>query len=196
MPRLYRDAAQLGWQHITDAERTRQYAVWLDDADVGSTLTELLGREGARLWMKDGPLKEYARALAGAGPYARYAEQRRPGEEPVIHAALGVDWVPVANSFGIKPLHCLAERGDERSYLAWGPARDFKHLLWACLRALDAGVALTAKIVVLESLEDPTPSAIRRAHQRIARRCDLQVGHLDIGLGPKDTDATSDSAGT
>jgi len=182
VPLLYRDAARLDWQHITDAERSRQYAAWLADEDVGAPLIGLLGREGARVWMKDGPLKEYSRALAGVGVYARYADQASVGPDALVEAALGDEWRVVADSFGIKPLHCLVEREDERTYVAWGPARDFKHLIWACLRALDANTA-SAKVVVLESVERPTPYAARNFHHRIARRCGLEALHLNQGRG-------------
>lgn len=178
VPLLYQDAARLDWQHITDAERSRQYTAWLADDAIGRPLIELLGPERARLWLKDGPLKEYSRALAGTGPYARHASTRGLVHWDLVSRALGDSWDMVPESLGIKPLHCLAETGEERAFVAWGPSRDFKHLLWAGLKALDDNTASRATVVVLDTLERPTPTAVRRSHERIARRCGLTAVHL------------------
>src|SRR4051812_15362145 len=87
--RVYADANQFDWMYLTSADRTRQYSRWLDDPEVGGLLEPLLGRSGARLWLKDGPLHEYSRAVAGIGPYARFTASRATNAEQIVRGALG-----------------------------------------------------------------------------------------------------------
>src|SRR5690606_19065488 len=109
--RLYQDAQRLDWIHLSMGERRRQYAAWLEAAEVGGVLVQFLSRERARVWMKDGPMKEFARATAGVGRFASFVDQTGRGPGEMTELALGSEWTVVRGSVGIKPLHCLAERG-------------------------------------------------------------------------------------
>ena len=180
IPRVYADAARLHWLHLSSTDRSRQYTAWLDDPAVGGILIPIMGRDGARVWLKDGPLKEYSRALAGVGTNARYISSRSISSAEIVTAVLGGQWRLVEGSAGIKPMHCVVEREEQRRYMAWGSSKDFKHLVWACLKTLDQNRAEEAIAVVIETLLRPTPTGERAMHARIARRCDIAVTHLQI----------------
>jgi hypothetical protein len=62
-------------------------------------------------------MKEYARALAGEGPGARFTNNRQASPEAIVTAALGDDWLVVRGSIGIKPMHCWARSGEGRRYV-------------------------------------------------------------------------------
>jgi hypothetical protein len=179
--RVYADATKLDWPDLSIADRSRQYSEWLDDPEVGGLLEAVLGRERARVWLKDGPLKEYARALAGVGPYAPYLATKGTSVDEIVRSSVGSDWSLVPDSSGIKPLHCLAGRSGDICYIAWGPSKDFKHLLWACLMALDGRRAKCAVAAVTETLLRPTPGGERARHARIADRCGITVWHIQVG---------------
>lgn len=65
--RLFADMERLGWEGMTPRQRTSQYGEWIKDAEIGQRLAEWMTPERARVWIKDGPVKEYPRALADVG---------------------------------------------------------------------------------------------------------------------------------
>src|SRR5262249_25116959 len=133
---------------------------------------------GTRHWIKDGPMKEYARALAGVGKFAKYASPSARGPSELARMALGDEWDAVPNSEGIKPLQCLARRDDDLVRLIWGPAKDFKHLLWAALKSTDVKGAPPALVLVIESQMQPIPAGEKAQHARLAARCGFTVSHV------------------
>ena len=69
---IYGDADRVGWQTLPLPDRTRAFNEWVEDDRIGGVLTQFMTPEQARSWIKDGPMKEYARALRGAGRYAAH----------------------------------------------------------------------------------------------------------------------------
>lgn len=179
---VYEDAIRLDWEHLAPADRTRQYARWISDARVGAVLTAYMTSEQARSWLKDGPIKEYARARRGAGRYARFGQVGGTGPADVVRQALGDGWTVIAGSVGVKPFHCVASRGQERAYVTWGPGANFRHLVWAALRHA-VGTGGRAVVVVTESLERPTPEDEATWHKELAVRCGLEIAHMRETLG-------------
>lgn len=178
--RLYSDAASLGWASLTPLQRTRQYDAWLDDPDVGGVLQRELTRERARVWIKDGPMKEYARAVAGVGRYAKFIEGGGSQMEWVVSSAFGAPWAPVPASLRLKPLRCIAQSGSETRLLVWGPPRDFKHLLWAALEATDAPDGPQAVVAVVVPSGQGISPFDRERQRRLGHRCDVLVRHLQL----------------
>ena len=178
--KLYEDAQRLDWEHLTSGDKTSQYAAWLDDPEVGALLGQWMSPEEARVWIKDGPMKEYARALAGFGPFAHYLDEHPRGPSAMVKAALGPQWNAVAGLAGIKPLHCTATDGTKRIRLFWGPARDFKHLLWAALEASDSKPSREVKIAVFHTVAHPTPRSVRGQQERFGNRCGIAVSHVKL----------------
>lgn len=179
---IYADADRLGWQTLPHAGRTETFNRWIADERVGGTLTRFMTPEQARSWIKDGPMKEYGRALRGAGRFAEYGRHGGTGPVDVVRHALGPDAVVVTGSLGSKPLHCIGEVNGASAYIAWDHDRNFKNLLWAGLRA-SALRGLDAHLVVLEPPGTASPSELVKEQRKLAERCGLSVHRMREVLG-------------
>lgn len=173
--KLYEDALRLDWEHQSQREHTEQYARWLTDPEVGGVLSSWMNPEEQRVWLKDGPLKEFARALAGEGPFAAYLDEHPRSPAVVVKRALGEPWSPVSGSIGVKPLRCRASDGARSVTLLWGPSRDFKHLLWAALEALDRSPKKPLAVAVFDTISAPFAAGEKERLSRIAVRCGVEV---------------------
>jgi hypothetical protein len=180
---LYSDADGRDWAHLPPQEHTRLYRDWVDDPRIGKILTTYMTPEQARSWIKDGPMKEYANARRGVGRYARFGRQGGTNASDIATAALGPGAKVVDDSEGVKPPHCQAEDATgATSYLTWGPATNFRNLVWAALRTAVAA-NLPSHIVVLELPGHDTPTSDRTFHTNIASRCQLHLHYLPEVLG-------------
>jgi hypothetical protein len=130
---MYRKAHELDWTALSASAKTQQYREWIKDPEVGGTLLPYMSEDQIRVWMKDGPMKEYIRALEGIGPYARFAVKRYEGPQALIRRSLGDDWEVIEGSVGEKPMHCLATNGQSRKYVCWGRPGTFRDLVHAAL---------------------------------------------------------------
>src|SRR4051812_10617052 len=86
---LYAAADRLDWEHMTTNARTAQYDEWVTVPEIGGVLTGYMSSENARSWIKDGPMKEYARAQLGAGRYAQFGSTKGPTAGQLVTHALG-----------------------------------------------------------------------------------------------------------
>jgi isocitrate dehydrogenase len=171
--RLYADAERIDWENLSGAEKTKQYENWLEDEEVGGELLRFKASEaGVRVWMKDGPMKEYSRAVLGVGPNARYVDHPRCTPESVVRAALGKEWSVVPGSIEVKPARCRAGGPEGEKIVIWGKNEDFKYLVFAALELLVSG-AEAASIAVLEVAANPTGKAERERMNQIAERCGI-----------------------
>lgn len=173
--KVYADALELDWEHCTLREHTEQYARWLEDPAVGGILSQWLAPEDQRVWLKDGPMKEFSRALAGEGAYALYLTDHPRAPLKLVQRALGTDWAVVPGSSSVKPLQCDAMRGSERIRLFWGPAKDFKHLLWAALDQGQRSPKHNCRMVVFDSATRPLSAGERTKLNDIAKRCNVAL---------------------
>jgi len=178
--RLYTSASSLGWEGVSPGDRTAQYAIWLEDPEIGGVLQQYMTIDRARVWLKDGPMKEYARARMGVGKYSALVRTGRAEPAALVRQALGEGWELVPGTTGIKPLHATAARGDERVNIFWGPVKDFKHLLWAALEAMDDPGAPPATVIVIETLAQPATTAEKHRQTRFAQRCGFSLAHIRI----------------
>ncbi len=178
--RLYSDAKELDWGSVTPQGRTAQYSLWVNDPEVGGRLREFVSDSQARLWIKDGPMKEWSRALSGIGKYAEFVEESEDVPATLVRKTLGPDWEVVSSSIAVKPMRVAARCGEEEAVLTWGKARDFKHLVWAALTASVEGDARDWTLCVVETFTNPTPTNQKHAHERMARRCGLAVRHVSM----------------
>jgi hypothetical protein len=182
LPRIFTDMETLGWDGLTDEEKTRQYNAWAEDADVGGVLSQF--NDDPRHWIKDGPVKEWHRALAGVGPYAKYLPVQGGQVEQVVRLALGEDWGADISSIEIKPLRVTAHQREDHHdpvVVTWAPARDFKHLVWAAIKGNVDGDPREWILVVRGTFEKPTPADLRKFHERVGVRCGLRVEHIQVG---------------
>lgn len=187
---IYGDADRLGWQTMPLPDRTKTFNDWIGDDRVGGILTRFMTPEQARSWIKDGPMKEYARALRGAGRYAAQGRHGGTGPLDVVRHALGTN-AEIDGLVGTKPLHCLARQANDAgtAFVTWGDSRNFRNLLWAALRAsvLDN---LEAHIVVLEPRGLTIASDESKREQALADRCNVQLHHMREILGTPPESAT------
>lgn len=177
---LYADAARLDWISMTGQQRSAQYDKWVNDANVGGKLTEYLSASAARVWIKDGPMKEYSRAVSGVGKYASLIEESNDVQTKVVRKALGDGWEPDPDTLRVKPLRLTARRGEEEAVVTWAPAAGLKHIVWAALTASAEGDARPWMICVTETFIRPTPANEKQAHARLAKRCGLRLVHVSI----------------
>lgn len=180
---LYADAQAANWTHLAARDRSRAYSAWVEDPRVGGILTRYMTPEAARAWIKDGPMKEYGRALRGAGRYARFG--KLPGTTPhdVIQAALGSGWHLVNGTDGVKPFHAQATSGSGVSaYLAWDERRNFKNLVWAALRA-SVELGVPGHVVVTEPPGAATPREVADLQAAITERCGLSLHYVREHVG-------------
>ncbi|MFG1879343.1 hypothetical protein ACGFIV_31335 [Sphaerisporangium sp. NPDC049003] len=177
--KLFADAEALGWSYLTGDQRSAAYSQWMDDPEVGGRLREFLSNEKARVWIKDGPMKEYARARYGVGKYAQYVENPAAGARDLVARALGPNWEVVPESRKIKPLRVLIRRGEDERHFAWAPSGQLKHLVWVAIKAEASGDARPWVLCVVGSFEKPIPADERAADRRIGARCHLEIVHVD-----------------
>ncbi len=63
--KIFSDMAALSWEGLGHTARSEQYERWVSSADVGDRLSLYMPVERVRVWIKDGPVKEYPRARWG-----------------------------------------------------------------------------------------------------------------------------------
>jgi hypothetical protein len=189
--RVYRDAQNDGWEHLSQQAKARWYDRWAADEHVGGILSGYVGPERVRTWLKDGPLKHYANARHGIGPYARFADITGPTPQQIADAVLGPRWTVNDRSVATKPLRFHATRGDDGAAVAYGPARKFRDLLWAALNdTVDVRAPSRAVIAVIEEPVAPTPQSERDVQQRLAAQCQIGVHWVSFAPTGAVTDHT------
>jgi hypothetical protein len=176
--KLFADASSVGWGDLSVQERATQYGKWVADPEIGGLLTKFMTPERARVWIKDGPMKEWARAMSGVGKYAPMVAQPAGNPESLVSKALGSEWKVVDDSLRIKPLRVLAANNGTTVTFTWGPERDFKHLVWAALQAGANGDASEWVLCIVATFTKPVPANVAQAQQRIAQRCQLRLVHV------------------
>lgn len=186
--KLYASAAEIDWENLSAAEKTVQYRRWVSDPQIGGELTRFLPEDSARVWIKDGPMKEYARARFGVGPFAHLVAAPRCTPETVVRAVHGPGWDVLDGSVEIKPARCIATGPSEQSVVLWGNAVAFKHLIWAALEAAAANDKRPVTIAVVESPARPTPASERARLKAIADRCGFTVRHINPAPVPPTAD--------
>lgn len=177
---LYGDAARVEWEFLPASQRTEQYDKWVVAPDIGGVLTEYMSAETARSWIKDGPMKEYTRAQQGVGRYAKFGSKAGVAPAQMVVRALGPEATVVDGTFGVKPLHCVGVLADLETYVAWGGAKNFRHLVWACLTYLAGNPSADAHVIVTETMADPTTASEKAQHAAIAGRCSIGLSHYRI----------------
>ncbi|MFL6140369.1 MAG: hypothetical protein ACJ72N_00675 [Labedaea sp.] len=182
---LYRQVGSLDWEDISAREKTKHYTRWVEDPTIGGELADYYTAEGMRVWLKDGPLKEYARALEDFGSFAKYTTQRLSPPSDFIREVLGETWTIVPGSVGEKPMHCLVTDGKNQRYVCWGKPRTFRDLLWAAINK--ALTATSRPMMVVYLSEGKTVNAeLRRVHERIAGHCSLDLAYVHRRLGNRE----------
>lgn len=178
--KLYAEAQQLDWASMTPQQHSAQYAKWVENPDVGGRLREYLNDTDARVWIKDGPMKEWSRAISGVGKYANLVPDSDDVPTKLAQKALGPDWIVDQESVRVKPLRMVVRRDEGEAVVTWAGARDLKHLVWAALTASAEGDTRRWILCVIETFTKPIPANEKQAHSRLAQRCNLEVKHISL----------------
>lgn len=180
---IYQQANDMDWEFLSNTEKTHQYRRWIEDPKVGGVLLAYGPEKDARVWIKDVPMKEYARAQEGIGNYVRYAVNRFQGPEEIVRAACGSGWVMKPDSVGEKPNHCYAVTEDATRYICWGRAGNFRDLVWA---ALNEAIDSTERpaIVITTRNGETVSTADRTRQERLALRCGADLRYLHREMIP------------
>lgn len=131
---LYKEFDELQWEQLATKDKSEAYERFLTEPKIGGALDSFMDAGSIRVWIKDGPAKEYVRALEGVPPYARYTTRAYPSVESVIEKVLGPEWVLIKDSVDEKPMRCEATSPkDERRFIIWGSFSSLKELIWHSL---------------------------------------------------------------
>jgi hypothetical protein len=174
---LYRQVETINWELMSPQQKSQQYSRWIDDPAIGGRLTEFQSAEDARVWLKDGPMKEFARALDGVGPFAEFTTRRLSGHDELVRRALGDRWGISPGSKGEKPLHCMATDGTTTRYVCWGESSKFPDLVWA---AVKQAIDLPHRPLIVITIRDgqDVNGEERHRQERIAAHCGIDVRHV------------------
>lgn len=179
---VYRQAGDLDWDGLTDKQRSTMYDRWLDDPAIGGELTRFLSRERARVWLKDVPMKEYARARNGIGSFSDLVTIRFPDPGQIARQVLGDEWRAVDGTIREKPNRCIVSDNHQKRLMIWGPPRTLRDLVWAGITTIADGREPAPIIVVASPRgESPSPGEMKR-HIRIGEIANLDVQHTTLRL--------------
>jgi hypothetical protein len=177
---IYKRADDLDWDGLSPSDRSTWYVRWLDDPAIGGVLDTYMARDQARMWIKDMPMKHYARARSGIGPYASLVASHLPGASQLTQLAFGPEWAPIEGTVKDKPNRCTVGDGHHQAQMIWGRPRVFQSLAWASLNAVIDDQPMPVMLVVSRQGERLTDGQIGR-HRRIADRIGVEVRHLTVG---------------
>jgi hypothetical protein len=175
---LYRQAADLDWELLSVGGKKLQYRKWVEDPRVGGRLREFWDDHRIGTWIKDTPMKEYARAQEGFGSMAAYAATRyAPGPESLVRTAIGNDWRIRPGSLDEKPMHCLAVSGGSERYVCWGKPAVFRDLTWA---ALSKAITMPSRPMMIVTIQDGVMVSVaeRSFQQSISEHCGIDIRYL------------------
>lgn len=177
--KIYQRADDLDWDGLSPSDRSTWYVRWLDDPAIGGILGTYMSRDQARLWVKDMPIKHYARARSGIGPYASLVASHLPGVVQLARLAFGPQWAPIEGTVKEKPNRCMVGNGHSQAQMIWAPPRAFQSLIWAGLNAVIDDLPTPVLVVVTRQGERLTDGQIDR-HHRMADRIGVEVRHLTV----------------
>lgn len=148
---LVRQLDEVKWEELAANDTSAWYNRFVRDENIGRRLAQYMSEAEIRVWIKDGPAKEYRRALEGRGSYAQYTSRAFPGPEVIVRAALGKGWTLVADSVKEKPMRCLAQSRDQAKFLIWGPTKSLKDLVWQASVTLAENPHTAITLVITKS---------------------------------------------
>jgi hypothetical protein len=172
----YRQAGELDWDGLSDKQRSATYDRWLDDPGIGRQLTRFLPRERARVWLKDVPMKEYARARNGIGVYSGLVTVRLPSPSQIARQVLGEGWDVIDGTIREKPNRCLISNGQEERLMMWGPPKTLRDIVWAGINAVADGLPRPL-LVVASPQGHVLDDGEKRRHVQLGRLAGLDVRH-------------------
>ena len=162
------------------------YERFVKDPKIGGALAPFLGEGAIRVWIKDGPAKEYRRALEGKGMMADYTTRAYPGADAVVRAALGAPWKVTSGSVEEKPMRCSARGPDKQTvFVIWGPVASLKELVWhAMLRRVNDPQQAIA-LVITKPSNAPLASEDWNMSRRMAKVLGADCSQITYAVSKK-----------
>lgn len=160
-------AVEIHWDDLLFSDRSRKYEEWMSDPEIGGRILKYMAREKARVWIKDGPMKEYARAKRGLGPYAILLDAAMNYEGAITTKVYGNKWKVVPDSIKTKPATFSVTDGDSIQVVFWGTTKELKHLIWAWL---NCSCGTDCRIVILSTSMNPVTADMQIKYARIAQK--------------------------
>ncbi|GGP12805.1 hypothetical protein LDL08_32010 [Nonomuraea glycinis] len=179
---VYRQAAELDWNGMTGPQRTSHYNRWLDDPKIGGELSRYLHRDKIRYWLKDVPMKEYARARSGIGTLADLVSIRLPSPDQICKQVMGEDWSAVESSIREKPLRCRIVSGEHQRLMIWGPPKSLRDLVWAGINAVVEATEPRPILVIGTPQGQELDPGEKRRHLLLGGVADLEVRHTVLRI--------------
>lgn len=174
---ILKRAGKLNWDDLSNRQKSEIYETWVTDADIGQKLALYIPLERIRVWIKDGPMKEYKRARRGLGPYAGLVPEAKEYEKIICRKVMGAGYRVLEASIDVKPNRFDAESQDEVVTIIWGNAIDLKHMVWAWLTHPNPA---HAKLVLVHSLSQPLTPSIRTQTNVVVERLGAEIAFLNI----------------
>lgn len=174
---VFARALQLHWQDLSLADRSRKYEEWMTDPEIGGALDQYLPREKIRVWIKDGPMKEFSRAQRGLGPYASLVVAGENLESRIASTVFGGEWGVVAGTSRVKPASFLVSNNTSTKRVFWGDNRELKHLIWAWLNNPSSDSAV---IVIASTIAVPITPDVEQRNRRIAERLSTEIHYVAL----------------
>jgi hypothetical protein len=179
---VYAQMVAMDWAQIPDSDRTKAYQTWTGDSLVGGRLRPFLGTDDSiRVWLKNGPIKEYPRAIYGLGKYAKCVTNPAGSVQSLVVKALGPGWVANLETLKVKPLSVIIHREDresEEQRFTWGPTKDFKHLVWAAVKDQANGDPLPRVLCLVDTFASPASTTDKAFHGRVGSLLGITVKHV------------------
>ncbi|MFI0908944.1 PIN domain-containing protein [Streptomyces abikoensis] len=181
---IYRQAHEMDWDFLSNTERSNQYRQWVEDPEVGGVLQSFMTEQKARVWIKDVPMREYARAQEGFGQYAPYTVMRFRGPDEVVKSACGPEWDVEPDSMGEKPMHCYATNGTTTRYVCWGHPRTFRDLIGAALNKTIESKERPAIVVTTRDGDTAVTTEEQHQQTQLAERSGIDLEYLHRSMIP------------
>ncbi|WP_216917296.1 hypothetical protein [Nocardia noduli] len=182
---IYAEGGEKSRTGITHAERTELYRTWTADARIGGRLLPYLGTDDdVRVWIKNGPMKELARAVNGIGKYKSLVQKPASNVDVLVVKALDENWIISPDTPKTKPLRVLINHADDEEreqWFAWAPVVGFKHLVWGALNTQARGDGRPWVLCVVDTFAEQIDPETKTVHERIGRRLGLAVSHVTDG---------------
>jgi hypothetical protein len=186
------------WEEISASEASEMYDRFVKDLSIGGRLITYMPADKVRVWIKDGPAKEYRRALEGVGPLAQYTSREYPGPDSVVRLALGDEWVPDSGTLQEKPMRCFAsDPAGQSMFVIWGPVSALQGMIWnSCLiRAKDPVEPITVVVTkpsaaplgdeewsLVKSLADIVDADCKQVTYAVRRKPQADIAFPPAGL--------------
>jgi hypothetical protein len=186
------------WEEISASEASEMYDRFVKDPSIGGRLITYMPADKVRVWIKDGPAKEYRRALEGVGPLAQYTSREYPGPDSVVRLALGDEWVPDSGTLQEKPMRCFAsDPAGQSMFVIWGPVSALQGMIWnSCLiRAKDPVEPITVVVTkpsaaplgdeewsLVKSLADIVDADCKQVTYAVRRKPQADIAFPPAGL--------------